>query len=55
MAQMKIEDIRALSPDQQDDAVLNLKKERFNFEIGFDSSIHTTSPGLNSLPSSCAW
>ncbi|KJC35243.1 50S ribosomal protein L29 [Bradyrhizobium sp. LTSP849] len=33
MAQMKIEDIRALSPDQQDDAVLNLKKERFNLRF----------------------
>ena len=30
MAQMKVEDIRAMSPDQMDDAVLNLKKERFN-------------------------
>ena len=30
MAQMKIEDIRAMSPDQQDEAILNLKKERFN-------------------------
>jgi len=33
MAQMKIEDIRALSPDQQDDAILNLKKERFNLRF----------------------
>ena len=33
MAQMKIEDIRAMSPDQQDDAVLNLKKERFNMRF----------------------
>ena len=33
MAQMKIEDIRAMSPDQQDDAVLNLKKERFNLRF----------------------
>ncbi|WP_426615423.1 50S ribosomal protein L29 [Bradyrhizobium sp. McL0616] len=33
MAQMKIEDIRALSPDQQDDVVLNLKKERFNLRF----------------------
>jgi len=33
MAQMKIEDIRALSSDQQDDAVLNLKKERFNLRF----------------------
>jgi large subunit ribosomal protein L29 len=33
MAQMKIEDIRALSTDQQDDAVLNLKKERFNLRF----------------------
>ena len=33
MAQMKIEDIRAMSPDQQDDAVLNLKKERFNLHF----------------------
>ena len=33
MAQMKIEDVRASSPDQQDDAVLNLKKERFNLRF----------------------
>ncbi|MCK1712698.1 MULTISPECIES: 50S ribosomal protein L29 [unclassified Bradyrhizobium] len=33
MAQMKIEDVRALSPDQQDDAILNLKKERFNLRF----------------------
>jgi large subunit ribosomal protein L29 len=33
MVQMKIEDIRAMSPDQQDDAILNLKKERFNLRF----------------------
>ena len=33
MAQMKIEDIRAMSPDQQDDAILHLKKERFNLRF----------------------
>ena len=33
MAQMKIDDIRAMSPDQMDDAVLNLKKERFNLRF----------------------
>lgn len=33
MAQMKIEDIRAMSPDQQDDAIRNLKKERFNLRF----------------------
>ena len=33
MAEMKSEDIRALSPDQQDDAILNLKKERFNLRF----------------------
>ena len=33
MAQMKIEDIRAMSPDQMDDAVVNLKKERFNLRF----------------------
>jgi large subunit ribosomal protein L29 len=33
MARMKIEDIRAMSPDQLDDAVLNLKKERFNLRF----------------------
>jgi large subunit ribosomal protein L29 len=33
MAKMKIEDIRAMSPDQMDDAVLNLKKERFNLRF----------------------
>jgi len=30
MAKMTTADIRAMSPDQMDDAVLNLKKERFN-------------------------
>ena len=33
MAQMKIADIRAMSPDQMEDAVLNLKKERFNLRF----------------------
>ena len=33
MAQMKIDDIRRMSPDQMDDAVLNLKKERFNLRF----------------------
>ena len=30
MAEMKTADIRAISDDQRKDAVLNLKKERFN-------------------------
>ena len=33
MAEMKSEDIRAMSPDQMEDAVLNLKKERFNLRF----------------------
>ena len=33
MAQMKAEDIRAMSDDQMEDAVLNLKKERFNLRF----------------------
>src|SRR3954465_10668164 len=33
MAEMKTADIRAMSPDQQDDAILNLKKERFNLRF----------------------
>ena len=33
MAEMKIEDIRAMSPDQMEDAILNLKKERFNLRF----------------------
>jgi large subunit ribosomal protein L29 len=33
MAKMKAEDIRAMSPDQMEDAVLNLKKERFNLRF----------------------
>ena len=33
MAEMKVADIRAMSPDQMDDAVLNLKKERFNLRF----------------------
>ena len=30
---MKVEDIRAMSPDQMDDEVLKLKKERFNLRF----------------------
>ena len=33
MAQMKTADIRAMSPDQMDDAVVKLKKERFNLRF----------------------
>ena len=33
MAEMKSEDIRAMSPDQMEDAILNLKKERFNLRF----------------------
>ena len=33
MTQMKVEDIRAMSPDQMEDAILNLKKERFNLRF----------------------
>jgi large subunit ribosomal protein L29 len=33
MAEIKAADIRAMSPDQMDDAVLNLKKERFNLRF----------------------
>ena len=33
MAEMKTADIRAMSPDQQDDAILNLKNERFNLRF----------------------
>ena len=33
MAEMKIEDVRAMTDDQRDDAVLNLKKERFNLRF----------------------
>ena len=33
MAQMKIGDIRAMSSDQMDDAIVNLKKERFNLRF----------------------
>ncbi len=33
MAKMKIADIRAMSPDQMDDAIVNLKKERFNLRF----------------------
>ena len=33
MAKMKVADIRAMSPDQMEDAVLNLKKERFNLRF----------------------
>jgi large subunit ribosomal protein L29 len=30
---MKVADIRAMSPDQMEDAILNLKKERFNLRF----------------------
>jgi large subunit ribosomal protein L29 len=33
MAQMKVSDIRAMSPDQMEDAILSLKKERFNLRF----------------------
>ena len=33
MAEMKVADIRAMSSDQMDDAVVNLKKERFNLRF----------------------
>ena len=33
MAAMKVDDIRAMSPDQMEDAILNLKKERFNLRF----------------------
>ena len=33
MAEMKIEDIRAMTDDQREDAVLNLKKECFNLRF----------------------
>ena len=33
MAEMKTADIRAMSPDQMEDTILNLKKERFNLRF----------------------
>jgi large subunit ribosomal protein L29 len=33
MADLKTADIRAMSPDQMDDAVVGLKKERFNLRF----------------------
>ena len=33
MAEMKTADVRAMSEDQREDAVLNLKKERFNLRF----------------------
>ena len=33
MAELKIDDIRAMSPDQMDETILNLKKERFNLRF----------------------
>ena len=33
MAEMKVADIRVMSPDQMEDAILNLKKERFNLRF----------------------
>ena len=33
MAQLKVDDIRAMTDDQRDDAIVNLKKERFNLRF----------------------
>jgi large subunit ribosomal protein L29 len=33
MAEMKVEDIRTMSADQMEDAILDLKKERFNLRF----------------------
>ena len=33
MAEMKTADVRAMSEDQREDAILNLKKERFNLRF----------------------
>ena len=33
MAQMKVDDIRAMTEDQMEDAILGLKKERFNLRF----------------------
>ena len=33
MVDLKVEDVRAMSEDQREDAVLNLKKERFNLRF----------------------
>jgi large subunit ribosomal protein L29 len=33
MAETKVADIRAMSADQMEDAILNLKKERFNLRF----------------------
>ena len=33
MAEMKVADIKAMSPDQMEDAILDLKKERFNLRF----------------------
>ena len=33
MAEMKVEDIRAMTPAQMEDAILSLKKERFNLRF----------------------
>lgn len=33
MAKMSVDDINAMSPDQMEDAILNLKKERFNLRF----------------------
>lgn len=33
MAEMKVADIRVMSPDQMEDAILDLKKERFNLRF----------------------
>lgn len=33
MAELKVDDIRAMTPDQMNDEILKLKKERFNLRF----------------------
>jgi large subunit ribosomal protein L29 len=33
MAKLSVDDIKAMSPDQMEDSILNLKKERFNLRF----------------------
>ena len=47
MAQMKVEDIRAMSPDQMEDAILNLKKERFN--LRFQRATASVTPSSSNM------
>ena len=44
MAELKLDDIRTMSEDQMSDAIVNLKKERFNLRFQ-RATQHLENPG----------